>query len=169
MLRMNNDNVNEPIFLSGFTTEEELRNNPKMQRGALKPCTKEEYDEMCKNQQIIKSSLLLRMSDGAIRISSIKAVRKYWYQDSYQIVIEYGVKETFDENFISKTTRDKAYDIILRILDGDVTAIPELESVLASKDEEPEDAGAAVSKVYGGWNNTEKKSGFLSKIISFFQ
>lgn len=117
----------------------------------------------------IMSPQFLRMSDGAIRISTIKAVRKYWYQDSYQIVIEHGVKETFDENFISKTTRDKAYDIILRILDGDVTAVPELESVLASKDEEPEDAGAAVSKVYGGWNNTEKKSGFLSKIISFFQ
>lgn len=165
---MNNDKVNDPIFLSGFTTEEELRNNPKLQRGELKPCTKEEYYEMCKNQQIIKSSQFLRMSDGAIRISSIKAVRKYWYQDSYQIVIEYGVKETFDENFILKTTRDKAYDSILRILDGDVTAIPELESVLASKDEEPEEE-TADSKVYGGWNNEEKKSGLLSKNISFFQ
>lgn len=117
----------------------------------------------------IKCSQFLKLSDGTIRISSIKAVRKYWYQDSYQIVIEYGVKETFDENFILKTTRDKAYDIILRILDGDVTAIPELESVLASKDEEPEDAKADETKAYGGWNNEEKKSGLLLKIISFFQ
>ena len=165
---MNNDNVNEPIFLSGFTTEEELRNNPKLQRGELKPCTKEEYYEMCKNQQIIKSSLFLKMSDGAIRISTIKAVRKYRDQDSCQIEIEYGVDEAYDEFFCKKTTRDKAYDIILRILDGDVTAIPELESVLASKDEEPEEE-TADSKVYGGWNNEEKKSGLLSKIISFFQ
>lgn len=166
---MNNDNVNKPIFLSGFATEEELRNNPKMQRGVLKPCTKEEYDEMCKNQQIIKSSLLLRMSDGAIRISTIKAVRKYRYQDSYQIDIEYGAEEAYDEYFSTKKTRDKAYDIILRILDGDVTAIPELELVLASKDEEPEDAQADEPKAYGGWNNPEKKSGFFSRIISVFQ
>lgn len=160
--------MNDPIFLSRFTTEEELRNNPKMQRGALKPCTKEEYDEMCKNQQIIKSSLFLKMSYGAIRISTIKSIRKYRDQDSCQIEIEYGVEEAYDEFFCTKTTRDKAYDAILRILDGDVTAIPELEAVLASKDEEPEEE-TADSKVYGGWNNEEKKSGLLSKIISFFQ
>lgn len=165
---MKNDNINDPIFLSGFTTEEELRNNPKLQRGALKPCSKEEYYEMCKNQQIIKSSQFLRMSDGAIRISTIKSVRKYRDQDSSQIEIEYGVEEAYDEFFCTKTTRDKAYDSILRILDGDVTAIPELEAVLASKDEEPEEE-TADSKVYGGWNNEEKKSGLLSKIISFFQ
>lgn len=166
---MNNDNVNDPIFLSGFTTEEELRNNPKRQRGELKPCTEEEYYEMCKNQQIIKSSQFLRMSFGAIRISSITAVRKYHDQDSSVIELEYVDGNDYDEYFSAKTTRDKAYDIILRILDGDVTAIPELEAVLASKDEEPEEAQVADSKVYGGWNNTEKKSGFMSKIISFFQ
>ena len=159
--------MNDPIFLSGFTTEEELRNNPKQQRGALKPCTKEEYDEMCKNQQIIKSSLFLKMSYGAIRISTIKAVRKYRYQDSYQIDIEYGVEEAYDEYFSTKKTRDKAYNIILRILDGDVTAIPELESVLASKDEEPEDAQADETQAYSVGNNPDKKSGFLSKIFSF--
>lgn len=160
--------MNDPIFLSGFTTEEELRNNPKRQRGELKPCTEEEYYEMCKNQQIIKSSQFLKMTDGAIRISTIKSVRKYRDQDSCQIEIEYGVEEAYDEFFCTKKTRDKAYDTILRILDGDVTAIPELEAVLASKDEEPEEE-TADSKVYGGWNNEEKKSGLLSKIISFFQ
>lgn len=168
MERINNDNINGPIFLSGFTTEEELRNNPKRQRGELKPCTEEEYYEMCKNQQIIKSSQFLKMTDGAIRISTIKSVRKYRDQDSSQIEIEYGVEEAYDEFFCTKTTRDKAYDAILRILDGDVTAIPEFEAVLASKDEEPEEE-TADSKVYGGWNNEEKKSGLLSKIISFFQ
>lgn len=162
-----NNNMNDPIYLSGFTTEEELRNNPKLQRGALKPCTKEEYDEMCNNQQIIKSSQYLKMTDGAIRISTIKSVRKYRDQDSSQIEIEYGVEEAYDEFFCTKKKRDKAYDIILRILDGDVTAIPELESVLASKDEEPEDAKADETKAYGGWNNTDKESGFLSKIFSF--
>lgn len=165
---MNNDNVNDPIFLSGFTTEEELRNNPKLQRGELNPCTKEEYYEMCKNQQIIKSSPFLKMSLGAIRISSITAVRKYRDQDSSVIELEYVDGNDYDEYFSTAKKRDKAYDTILRILDGDITAISELESVLASKDEEPEEE-TADSKVYGGWNNTEKKSGFLSKIISFFQ
>ena len=169
MERMNNDNNNEPIFLSGFTTEEELRNNPKLQRGELKPCTKEEYYEMCKNRPIIKSSQFLRMSFGAIRISSITAVRKYYDQDSSVIELEYVDGNDYDEYFSTAKKRDKAYDAILRILDGDDSAIPELESVLASKDEEPEEAQAADSKVYGGWNNTEKKSSFMSKIISFFQ
>lgn len=159
--------MNEPIFLSGFTTEEELRNNPKQQRGALTPCTEEEWKEICKNRSIFKNSQFLRMSDGAIRISTIKAVRKYRYQDSYQIDIEYGAEEAYDEYFSTKKTRDKAYDTILRIMDGDVSAIPELESALASKDEEPEKTNTTDSKAYGGWNNSEKKSGFLSKIFSF--
>ena len=115
----------------------------------------------------IMSSQFLKMSDGAIRISSIKAVRKYWYQDSFQIEILYGIEEAFVENFTSKKTRDKAYDIILRVLDGDVSAMPELESVLTLKDEEPEDTNTTDSKVYGGWNNAAKKSGFLSKLLGY--
>ena len=169
MERMNEDKINDPILLSGFTTEEELRNNPKSQRGELKPCTKEEWKEMCKNQPIIKSSQFLKMSDGVIRISSIKAVRKYHDQDSWQIEIEYGVEEAYDEYFSTKKTRDKAYEAILRILDGDVSAIPELESALASKNEEPADTNTTDSKVYGGRNNANKKSGFLSKLFSYFQ
>lgn len=35
MERINNDNINGPIFLSGFTTEDELRKNPKLQKVAL--------------------------------------------------------------------------------------------------------------------------------------